>query len=189
MLAGNTLKEGFFSRPAQELAPDLLGVYLCREKDGYLTSGRIVEVEAYLADDPASHSFRGLTARNRPMFGPPGRAYIYFIYGNHYCFNVVAGQTGSGEAVLVRALEPVAGLSLMMKRRGRKPLTTGPGRLCQAMAIDCSFNHHPLWQPPLWLEEGSLRAGERVAASTRVGISRAKDRKLRFYLDGNAYVS
>jgi DNA-3-methyladenine glycosylase len=119
-------------------AKSLLGYKLVHQTSDGLTSGIIVETEAYHQDDPASHTYRGQTARNAVMFGPPGYAYIYFTYGMHYCFNVVTGPKGSGQAVLIRALEPTDGIELMRRRRGMNAelqLTNGPAKLVQAMAI------------------------------------------------------
>jgi len=153
--------------------------------------GVIVETEAYGgADDPASHAFRGPTERNRAMFGEPGLAYVYFIYGNHFCLNVVAHAAEAAGAVLIRALEPRWGLETMRARRGGlsdRLLTSGPGRLCQALAIDRRHYGSPF--------DGSagllLQAGETAAsaASGRIGIRHAADRPLRFTIPGNRYLS
>jgi len=187
------LPESFYQRDTVEVARDLLGRVLYRSSPQGLTAGIIVETEAYLRDDPACHASRGKTRRNAPMFGPPGRAYVYFIYGNHFCFNVVTAPEGVGEAVLVRALEPVAGLELMQKRRGGidnpLSLTSGPGKLCQALAITADFNYHPLTEPPLWIGPGQGEAPGPIVTDRRIGISRAEDRLLRFYLADNPYVS
>lgn len=171
-----------------------MGQLLCRDTPAGLMAGRIVETEAYLSrDDPASHAHRGKTGRNAPMFGPPGRAYIYFIYGSHYCFNVVTGSVGAGEAVLVRALEPLYGLDLMEGRRGKgkseRHLAGGPGKLCQALNIDGSFNDHDLRCPPLWIAAGREMGAGDVARGPRIGIVRAAEKPLRFYLKDNRYVS
>ncbi len=188
------LSPDFYRCGTVSAARALLGQILCRETAEGLTAGKIVETEAYLSkDDPACHACRGKTRRNEPMFGPPGRAYIYFIYGNHFCFNVVTAPAGAGEAVLVRALEPLHGLELMRQRRGGGDsplhLTGGPGRLCQALAIDGSFNDHDLRLPPLWIAAGSEIEAGAVARGPRIGISRAVERRLRFYIRDNKYVS
>ena len=188
------LEQSFYERDTVRAARALLGQLLCRQSAEGLAAGIIVETEAYLSrDDPACHAFRGQTARNAAMFGPPGQAYIYFIYGNHFCFNVVTGPAGIGEAVLIRALEPVAGLALMQRRRGQErsgaELANGPGKLCQALAIDGGFDQHDLRRPPLWLSAGEAVSPEAVGSSPRIGISRAKDKLLRFYIEGNEYLS
>lgn len=188
------MKSSFYLRDTVTMARDLLGRILCRETAEGLAAGIIVETEAYLSTgDPACHAFRGKTRRNAPMFGPPGTAYIYFIYGNHFCFNVVTGPPGTGEAVLVRALQPLTGLELMRKRRGGNrraaQLANGPGKLCRALAIDASLNGHNLKRPPLWIRAGEGEADFTIACAPRVGISRAADQLLRFYIEGNEFIS
>jgi len=156
----------------------------------------IVETEAYGgADDPASHAHRGVTARNRVMFGPPGVAYVYFTYGMHHCFNVVCGPEGRAAAVLVRALEPVEGLDLMRRRRGGAApgeLTSGPGKLCIALGIDRRLDAADLLGDRIWLEAGRRIAPSAIAAGPRVGIDYAEEwvgRPWRFWLRGNPFVS
>jgi DNA-3-methyladenine glycosylase len=172
-----------------ELAPALLDSLLVRVTPEGTMAGRIVETEAYLAeDDPACHAHRGETPRNRAMFGPPGRAYVYRIYGIHWCFNVVTEPAGRGAAVLIRALEPMVGLELMIEHRGSQDVTNGPGRLCQALAIDGSLDHVDLTRTgPLYLVKGKPPEG--VVATPRVGITKAADRPWRFYERGNRWVS
>lgn len=189
------LEASFYrDRDTVSVARALLGHILCRETPEGLAAGIIVETEAYLSkDDPACHASHGKTRRNAVMFGPPGHAYVYFIYGVHYCFNVVTGPEGSGEAVLVRALEPLYGIDLMERRRGpgkgARHLAGGPGRLCQALAIDGSLNGHDLCLPPLWIAAGTPVKAEELAVSPRIGINRAADKLLRFYIKDNPYVS
>ena len=165
---------------ALAMAPRLLGSILVRTGPEGVTAGRIVETEAYAgADDPASHAFRGETPRNRAMFGPAGRAYVYRIYGVHFCVNVVTGRHGEGGAVLIRALEPLDGIPLMKARRGRADdLCNGPGKLCQALAIDLALDHADLTPPgPLVLLKGPQPEHK---ASRRIGITQAADRLWRF---------
>ncbi len=188
------LEPSFYRSDTVSVARALLGTLLCCESSGGLAAGIIVETEAYLSrNDPACHASRGRTGRNAPMFGPPGRAYIYFIYGSHFCFNVVTAPAGVGEAVLIRALEPVAGLALMQERRIKarreSELTNGPGKLCQALAIDGTFNEHDLRRYPLWISAGRKIDPAAVVSAPRIGISTAVDRLLRFYLKDNQYVS
>ncbi|MDW7728727.1 MAG: DNA-3-methyladenine glycosylase [Bacillota bacterium] len=177
-----------------EVARGLLGHYLCHETASGLISGIIVETEAYLSNnDPASHAFKGITGRNVTMFGPAGRAYIYFIYGNYYCFNVVTGLQGSGEAVLIRAVEPLSGIELMLKNRGVKceirNLTNGPGKICIAYGIDKRYDGHDLRKKPLYLAENSDYGRLEIKVTPRIGISSARDKLLRFIIKGNNYLS
>ncbi len=178
-----------------EAARKLLGRYLCRESQEGLVAGIIVETEAYLSEgDPACHAAKGKTSRNAAMFGPPGTAYIYFIYGNYFCFNVVTGPVGRGEAVLIRAVEPVEGLDLMQKRRGKQHpvnnLTSGPGKLCQAFAIDKSLYGHDLSLKPLYLKDNpGIPVALPVKKTPRIGVSSAKNICLRFIIEGNRFLS
>lgn len=146
------------------------------------TSGLIMETEAYLAvDDPASHSFRGRTKRNQAMYGPPGSSYVYISYGIHRCFNVVCQPEGVAEAVLIRALLPLSGIDLMRGRRGNmrdEQLTNGPGKLCQAMAIDLDQNGHQLQRTPLYILDGEVFG--QVEVTPRIGISVGTNLLLRF---------
>jgi DNA-3-methyladenine glycosylase len=176
----------------EALARALLGCVLVRDSEDGVTAGRIVETEAYLDGDPACHAFSGKTARNATLFGPPHRAYVYQIYGTSYCFNLSSEADGTGAGVLVRALEPIEGLALMQQRRATanaRDLCRGPGRLCRALGIDRSMDGIDLFSHPnLWLaadEVGALR----VRRSPRIGVTRAADRRLRFYAAGNPYVS
>lgn len=173
----------FLDRPAQEVAAALIGAMLTHDGVG----GMVVETEAYAADDPASHSFSGPTARNAAMFGPAGHAYVYRSYGIHWCFNVVCAP---GSAVLVRALEPKAGLAAMVRRRGLeevRSLCSGPGKLCQALAISQSQNGMPIGQGALQLAPVSRRPD--VVAGPRIGISKAVDLPWRFGLSGSRFLS
>lgn len=172
------------------VAPDLIGALLThRLPDGRILRGRIVEVEAYLGDgrDPASHSHRGETARNQAMFGPPGRLYAYRSYGVHTCANVVCGSPGHGEAVLLRALEPVSGERAMRAFRGLgeeapvRKLACGPGRLAQAMGITLGHDGVSLLRGPIALHAPASKIpASRVEAGPRVGITRAETLPLRF---------
>lgn len=177
--------------PAIEVAPLLLGWELSHRTAAGLAAGRIVEAEAYMGQlDAASHAFRGKTKRNAVMFGPAGRAYIYFTYGMHYCFNVVTSPAGEASAVLIRALEPTTGLELMRRRRGPVPdrqLTNGPAKLVQALGITKELIGHDLSQPPLQLCPG--KADDQIVAGPRVGIRQATEQPWRFYLRANPYVS
>jgi DNA-3-methyladenine glycosylase len=184
-----------FLAPTPEVARRLLGWILLHETDEGLLAGRIVETEAYLAvDDPASHSHRGPTPRNASMFGEPGHAYVYLSYGMHRCFNVVTARSGVGEAVLVRALEPLVGIELMRARRGvarDRDLASGPGKLCQALGIGLEHDGADLRRSRLRLAvppEGTAPAIE-VAIGPRVGITQAAELALRFVVRGSEWAS
>jgi DNA-3-methyladenine glycosylase len=188
------LRRSFFRRPSLEVAPDLLGRTLVRVlPDGARLAARIVEVEAYREDDPASHSFRGRTARTEVMFGPPGHVYVYFTYGMHFCMNVVTGEEGEGSAVLLRAAEPIQGLERMAAHRGvadPRLLCSGPGRLCQAFGVGRPQNGADLVRgAELRLEAGSPVAPDLVVSGPRVGIRVATDRPWRFMVAGSRFVS
>jgi DNA-3-methyladenine glycosylase len=184
----------FYDRPTEQVARDLLGAVLeCTTPLG-TASGRIVETEAYLGpDDPACHAVAGLTERTRNLHGPPGIAYVYFIYGVHWCFNAVTREEGHGSAVLVRAVEPIAGVDLMRERRGNVrrdvDLTNGPGKLCQALGIDGAMDGTRLTQPPLRILAAPPVEGGDVEITPRIGITRAADWPLRWLVRGNPYVS
>jgi DNA-3-methyladenine glycosylase len=184
---------GWLERPAPVVARALLGARLVSDIGGVRTSGVIVETEAYLGvDDPASHAATrtGVTERNRVMFGPAGRAYVYRSYGVHWCMNVVTGADGVAGAVLLRGLEPLEGREVMGRRRGRTDaLASGPGRLCQALGIAGELYGHDLGAPPLRLLAGWRVPDDRVGVSGRIGVSRAGDRPLRFYVRGSPGVS
>ena len=173
------------------MARALLGHLLVHETPAGILVGKIVEVEAYRGPrDPASHAYRR-TPRSQIMWGRPGTAYVYFTYGNHYCINVVTEPEGVAGAVLLRALEPLEGIEVMRRARGIHDdllLTSGPGRLTQAMAIGRNHNGVDLTRPPLYLARGPTKPAA-VAASPRIGIRAAADRMWRFYVPGNLYVS
>jgi DNA-3-methyladenine glycosylase len=178
------LPRSFYQRDTVEVARDLLGKHLVHVVEGVQRTGRIVEVEAYLGPhDLAAHSSKGLTARNRTMFGPPGHAYVYLIYGIHFCVNIVTQSEGHGSAVLLRALEPVHNVA------GR---TQGPGLLCKAMGIDRRQDGHDLLSDTLYLAQPKEPETVRIVRRPRVGVDYAgawARRLLRFYVAGNPYVS
>ena len=180
------LTKSFFRRSVHEVAPDLIGATLLFNGVG----GRLVEVEAYHHTDPAAHSYHGPTARNAVMFGPPGYAYLYRSYGIHWCLNFVCEPKGSASAVLVRALEPTAGLPLMRRRRGLNDvrlLCGGPGRVCEALGITAAHNGLALDAPPFAL---FARTGEvEVVAGPRIGITKAAEKPWRYGLKGSAFLS
>jgi len=171
-------------------AKGLLGWKLVHESPQGVTSGYIVETEAYGMDDQASHTYRGETVRNRAMFQEAGTIYVYFTYGMHYCANIVTGAKGHGQGVLLRALEPVDGIELMSQRRGLSDatrLTNGPAKLVQAMGITKEHNGTHLDHGGLRLEPGTIPT--EIVQSTRIGIKKAIDQPWRFYIKDNAFVS
>jgi DNA-3-methyladenine glycosylase len=198
-LPGTLLKEKFFLQPPSVVARQLLGKLLVRvEPDGTLLAGRIVETEAYLGtDDAASHAYKGKTARNAVMFGPPGRAYVYFTYGMHYCVNAVCGPEGEGTAVLLRALESVTGRERMAEHRGLagtasdRMLTSGPARLAQAFGITRERDDGKSLlsrTSDLQLRDDKYSVGG-VTVSRRIGITKAAELDLRFCVEGSACLS
>ena len=182
--AAPRLTRDFFDRDTELVARELLGCFLVHRSEGIERIGRIVETEAYLGvGDLAAHTSRGVTPRTRVMFGPPGHAYVYLIYGMHHCINVVTEGEGTGTAVLLRALEPVRNLP------GK---TSGPGLLCKAMDIDRRLNGHDFCSDDLHLLARPAAPPEPVAQRPRVGVDYAGEwaaRLLRFYLEGNRHVS
>ena len=195
------LPQAFYARPTLDVARDLIGKVLVHRAPDGVTAGAIVEVEAYIGEeDPACHASSGPTARNAPLYGPPGRAYVYFNYGLHHLVNAVTEERGSPAAVLIRALAPLDGLALMHERRGRaawrkgKPpvadahLCRGPGNLTAAMGIEASLNAHPLFRRPLTIEERGIVPGP-VAWGTRIGITKGMEHPWRCYVAGHAGVS
>ena len=185
MSAGGLTAE-FFARSVHDVAPDLVGCTLLVDGVG----GRIVEVEAYDGEDPASHGFRGPTERNRSMFGPPGRAYVYRSYGVHWCLNLVCEEEGAAAAVLVRALEPTHGLAEMRARRRLEEtrlLCSGPGRLCQALGVTRDHDGLILDRAPFGLFSSDLDLT--VVRAPRIGISRAVDLPWRYGAAGSRYLS
>lgn len=188
--AKQALSEKFYARDTIEVAKDLLGkILIVKTKQG-LTAGRIVETEAYLKGDPAAHSCRGETPRSKIMFGRPGVAYVYFIYGMYEMLNFVTEPVGHPGAVLIRAIEPVFGEELMKKRRPGKSLAElarGPGKLCRAMGIEMNHNGETLRGPALFVLPGER--SEKICASRRVGITKGVEPMWRFFLQDNSFVS
>jgi DNA-3-methyladenine glycosylase len=184
--AGPRLSRRFFARSVHEVAPDLIGVTLLVDGVG----GRIVEVEAYDQEDPASHAFRGQTARNAVMFGPAGYAYVYRSYGIHWCLNFVCDAPGRAEAVLIRALEPTHCLDVMRVRRGvraDRALCSGPGKLCQALGVSRDHDGRAIDEPPFELLPRD--AVPPIVTGPRIGITRAADLPWRYGLEGSPFVS
>ena len=201
--SANPLPRDFYARDPRLVSRDLLGKILVRRHAGRLLTARIVEVEAYLGqDDPAAHSASGRTPRNAVLFGPPGHSYVYFIYGNHYCFNVSCLPDGEAGGVLFRALEPLEGIKGMAKARGLavnqdygkadlRKLTSGPGRLAQAFGITRERDN---WKDltsirsDLFIVEDGFRP-RRVEITPRIGITKAAEHPLRYIIAGNEFVS
>ena len=180
------LRRSFFARSVHDVAPDLIGCTLLVDGVG----GPIVEVEAYDQEDPASHGFRGQTARNRSMFGPPGHAYVYRSYGVHWCLNLVCDEESAAAAVLLRAVEPREGLDEMRARRGLddpRRLCSGPGRLCQALGVTVEQDGLALDRPPFQLLEREEEP--EIVSGPRIGITRAADLPWRYGIVGSPYLS
>lgn len=175
------LKREFYNRNTLDVAKDLLGHKLCREINGEVLSGIIVETEAYTADDPACHAFRGKTPRSATLFKQAGLAYVYFTYGMHHCFNVVTEEEEIAGAVLIRALEPLGDLVE----------TNGPAKLCKQMQITRELNEIDLASDDscLWIEEGIKVPKNKIHTTTRIGIKQAADYPWRFYVKDNRFVS
>ena len=206
MVQENRLSLSFYNAfDTLSLAEQLIGCELVHESPEGVTSGIIVETEAYLQNDPACHAFNRRTARTEPMYGIAGTSYVYLIYGMYQCFNVVSNREGIGEAVLIRALEPVRGIELMEMRRQLLPgksvekirskqlklneLCKGPGKLVRAMGIDrAQHNNHLLTEDPLYINGRTAHVPE-IATSTRIGINVGADLPYRFYVKGNSFVS
>jgi len=191
---GAPLPARFYDRPTELVSRELLGAVLeCTTPEGAVR-GRIVETEAYLGpDDPACHAAAGLTPRTTHLFGPPGMAYVYLIYGMYWCFNAVTRERGHGAAVLVRAVHPTEGLDLMRRRRPTarrdRDLTNGPGKLCLAMGIDSAMNGLSLRSGPLVIRTGEPVADDAVVVTPRVGITQAADWPLRYLVRDDPYLS
>ena len=187
MERAQVLPEAFYLKDPDTVARSLLGKVLIRRfEDGSLAAGRISETEAYSPDDPASHSYSGASERNRVMFGAPGRAYVYLIYGIHHCLNAVTGPEGEGSAVLIRAMVPSSGIEHIRKRRGAVvpgQLCNGPGKLCQALEIDRSLDGHNLEMQPLQiLDDGFSLGDDQIEITPRIGISKAADHLRRYVI-------
>ncbi|MFL5463906.1 MAG: DNA-3-methyladenine glycosylase [Gemmatimonadaceae bacterium] len=191
---GRVLPRAFYHRDTEIVARELLGAVLECDTDDGIASGIIVETEAYLGEhDLACHAVAGRTRRTEHLYGPPGIAYVYFIYGMYWCFNAVTRSAGLPSAVLVRGLEPLDGLALMHKRRPRVKntvdLTNGPGKLCTALGITGSMSGKSLQRKPLVIREGERVPDDKVDITTRIGITRSADWPLRWIVAGNRFVS
>lgn len=191
---GKILPAGFYDRDTEHVSRELLGCVLeCTTPEGK-ASGIIVETEAYIGEhDPACHAAAGRTKRTDPLYGRPGIAYVYFIYGMYWCVNAVTRAEGLPSAVLIRALEPLAGIDLMRTRRGSRradrELTNGPGKLCIALGIGAQHNGASLQRGWLVIREGERVADRDVFVAPRIGIKKAADWPLRWFVRGNAFVS
>jgi DNA-3-methyladenine glycosylase len=186
-------KLDFLNGRAVDVAKALLGCTVVGGVSGEIVVAKIVETEAYDQTDAASHSYNGVTPRTEIMFGPAGHLYVYFTYGMHYCCNVVVGENGYGAAVLIRAVEPLEGKTIMAERRHQPinspNLTNGPAKFAQAFGINKSMNGHNLLYPPLALIPKIALSPDEIILTTRIGISKAKDLPWRFVIAGSPYVS
>jgi DNA-3-methyladenine glycosylase len=189
-----TLPVAFFRRPAEVVAAEVLGMVVVSSTGGETTEARIVETEAYLGyDDPASHGYlHRRNARNAALFGPPGTWYVYLSYGMHWCANLVCQEEGLASAVLLRALEPIVGLDVMRRRRGAVPdreLCSGPGKLCQALAITCEIDGEKMAASDVIVRRQDRREEAKIVTTPRIGITKAADWPLRFHLAGSPWTS
>lgn len=194
------LKRIFYERNIFTVAKELLGKILVHETENQVTSGKIVETEAYVGpQDMASHAYKGLrTKRTEVQYGPKGHAYIYFIYGMYYCLNVTSGEIpGTPEAILIRAVEPIEGIEIMLRNRKLtkdkiRNLTSGPAKLCDAMGITTQLNGHDLIKPPLYIKDGGEVSQDRVQEANRIGVDYAGEWKKmpwRYFIEDNDFVS
>ena len=192
-MRGSAVQAKFYARPTEAVARGLLGQILVSDVGGRRrqTAGRIVEVEAYIGpQDPACHAYgHRRTARTEPLYGPPGTAYVYFTYGMHWCLNAVTELPDYPAAVLIRALEPIAGLATMQRRRGKEPLCSGPARLCEALGVTGKLNGVSLQHGLLRIVEGKKPKPGDIVTGPRIGITQAADWLLRFYLKDSPWVS
>ncbi len=192
-MTGAAVSARFFARPTEEVARGLLGHVLVSDVGGRRreTAGRIVEVEAYVGPhDPACHAYgHRRTARTEPLYGPPGTAYVYFTYGMHWCLNAVTEPRDYPAAVLIRALQPIAGFETMRERRGKEPLCSGPARLCEALGVTGALNGISLQRGVLRIVGGSQPKRGEIMTGPRIGITEAADWPLRFYLKDSHWVS
>lgn len=188
-------KRSFFRRDAVVVAKEMLGCYLHRKLDnGVELIGKIVEVEAYTMIDPSCHAYRGKTPRTEVLFGDAGYSYIYFTYGTYWCLNIVANEEEQGEAILIRAVEPLQGIEEMRERRPKakkdRDLTNGPGKLCMAFELDKNQNKLDMIDgETIWLTMGEMGSDFSIGTSSRIGISVAQEYPWRFYIKENPYVS
>ncbi len=188
------LSRDFYLRDTNIVAKELIGKLLVKkERNGYL-SGKIVECEAYIdTDDPASHSFGKITKRNKVMFEKGGTVYVYFIYGNHYCLNIVTDRKGKGCAVLIRAIEPIEGIEIMKKRRKNITniynISNGPAKVCQAFGIDLKMNGKDITGNSLFIAESNDKDFIKVRISRRIGIKKGSELPYRYFIYGNSYVT
>ena len=196
----NILDSSYYNQfSTLNLAKDLLGKYITYETSLGKLRGMIVETEAYLSNDPACHGYKGITKKNHSIFQEAGKAYVYLIYGIYYCFNVSSQEKGVGEAVLIRAVEPLIGINIMSYNRyGKKVgltkkdiinLTNGPGKLSIAFSINKKDDGHKLWEKYLYLEDNPEYKPKDIITSKRIGINIGKDLEYRFYLKNNKFVS
>ena len=189
----NRLSQSFFLQDPEKVAKELIGTVLCKKNNGSYLAGKIVETEAYLSrNDMSSHSYPGVTNRNKPMFAEGGILYVYKSYGIHHCINIVTEKEGIGSAVLIRALEPISGINVMISNRGVEEinrLCKGPGNTAKAYDFDLSDNYSSLTTEDLFIQNFSDNNKTEIINTTRIGISKSVDLMLRFYLKNSHFVS